>query len=346
MSRPVEITSEIDPANYSEIIDVRSPSEFLEDHIPGAINLPVLNDKERAMIGTIYKQENPFQAKKLGAALISANISRAIKSNLIHRDKDYQPLIYCWRGGQRSMSMATILSRIGWKTTVIEGGYKTYRASVRKTIEEQCSQLDLMVISGLTGTGKTEIIKQLQSAGEQVIDLEGLANHRGSLLGEEPDRPQPSQKYFESLLAQNISGFSSKKVTWVESESNKIGNIHCPEALWLKMKTAKMIEVTVDINVRVKFLLAQYPHMTASPELLKEKINLLHHLYGKKQIREWCAMIDESDWEDFVQSLLEKHYDPSYRRAINNKQRTEVAQYELTALNESSIAELVQKLVE
>ena len=152
------------------------------------------------------------------------------------------------------MSMATILSRIGWKTTVIEGGYKTYRAGVRKTIEEQCSQLDLMVISGLTGTGKTEIIKQLQSASEQVIDLEGLANHRGSLLGAEPDRPQPSQKYFESLLAQKISSFSSKRKTWIESESNKIGNIHCPEALWSKMKTAKMIEVTVDINVRVKFL--------------------------------------------------------------------------------------------
>ena len=344
MSRPIEITTEIDPASYSEIIDVRSPSEFCEDHIPGAINLPVLNDEERAMIGTIYKQENPFQAKKLGAALVSANISRAIKDNLIHRDKDYQPLIYCWRGGQRSMSMATILSRIGWKTTVIEGGYKTYRAAVRKTIEEQCGQLELMVISGLTGTGKTEILKQLHAMGEQVIDLEGLANHRGSLLGAEPNRAQPSQKYFESLLAQKMSGFSSKRITWIESESNKIGNIHCPEALWSKMKTAKMIEVTADTNVRVDFLLAQYPHMTASPKLLKEKINLLRHLYGKKQIEEWCAMINQNNWEIFVQSLLEKHYDPSYRRAINNKQRTGVAQYELTTLNESSIAELVQKL--
>lgn len=346
MSRPVEVTKEINPDNYNEIIDVRSPAEFREDHIPGAINLPVLNDEERAKVGTIYKQMNPFQARILGAALISANISHAIKENLIDRDKGYQPLIYCWRGGQRSMSMATILSRIGWKTTVLEGGYKTYRAGVRKTIEEKCSQLDLMVISGLTGTGKTKILKQLQSVGEQVIDLEGLANHRGSLLGAEPDRPQPSQKYFESLLAQKISNFSSKRKTWIESESNKIGNIHCPEALWLKMKTAKVIKVTANTNVRVNFLLAQYPHMTASPDLLKEKINLLRNVYGKKQIKEWCEMIDQNSWKIFVQSLLEKHYDPSYRQAINNKQRTKAAEYELTALDESSIAELVQKLAE
>jgi len=345
MSRPVEVTREIEADNYSEIIDVRSPAEFKEDHIPGAINLPVLNDEERSRVGTIYKQVNPFQAKKLGAALVSANISRAIEKNLIDRDKDYQPLIYCWRGGQRSMSMATILSRIGWKTTILDGGYKTYRAGVRKAIEEKCSQLDLMVISGLTGTGKTEILKQLYSRGEQVIDLEGLANHRGSLLGAEPDQPQPSQKYFESLLVQHISGFTPSKMTWIESESNKIGNIHCPESLWLKMKTAKTIEITADMNERIKYLLAQYPQLTESPELLKAKINPLNHHYGKKQIQAWHKMIDHKQWNEFVSSILENHYDPSYQRSISNNERTMAGKFNLPTINNTDIEKLVEQLL-
>ena len=345
MSPPVTITSEICPADFSEIIDVRSPAEFAEDHIPGAINLPVLNDEERATIGTIYKQESPFKAKKLGAALVSANIARAIRETLIDRGKDYRPLVYCWRGGQRSMSLATVLARIGWQTTVIEGGYKTYRKWVRKTIEEKCRALNLVVLAGLTGTGKTDILEQLHTRGEQVIDLEGLARHRGSLLGADPEQPQPSQKYFESLLAKTIAGFSPEKTTWVESESNKIGNIHCPESLWQNMKTADMIAISAPLDARVDYLLAQYPHMTDSPELLKKKIGLLQHRHGKEQIEEWLDLIDRKKWKSFVRSMLEKHYDPGYRRAIQCKQRAVISQHELHILDTAEIKRLVQKLV-
>ena len=243
------------------------------------------------------------------------------------------------------MSLATVLSRIGWKTSVLEGGYKNYRAWVRHMIEKTCGSLDFTVISGLTGTGKTEILKQLGNLGEQIIDLEGLANHRGSLLGDDPNKPQPTQKYFESLLAQHLCRFDSSTNCWVESESNKIGNLHCPEILWQKMQTADEIEISADMPSRIDYLLSYYEHMTLQPENMIRKISLLKQRHGGEQISEWTAMIQNNDWHHFVESILNKHYDPAYLKSRKRHERRINGQYSLHVISPEEIESLCRQIL-
>ncbi len=331
MSPPIKFIQQPVFEEYSDIIDVRSPGEFADDHIPGAHNLYVLNNEERAQVGTIYKQESPFKAKKLGASLVSANIARWTGKYFLEQDKGYRPLLYCWRGGQRSLSLATVLSRIGWETTLIEGGYKSYREDVRNALENDCPNLNLKIIAGLTGTAKTLILQKLAAKGEQVIDLEGLANHRGSLLGLRPGHSQPSQKYFESLLAQQIRSFSSQKIVWIESESNKIGKLHCPSPLWEKMKQADAIEIKAPLNARVDYLIEQYPEFIENPEELKRRLSLLTERHGKNILNSWFELIDQNQWPAFVTHLLEEHYDPAYQRSIKTNERK--IQHRITLLN-------------
>jgi tRNA 2-selenouridine synthase len=305
---------------YSEIIDVRSSSEFTEDHIPNAINLPVLDDAERAQVGTIYKQVCPFTARKIGAALVAKNISQHLTQHFAQKEKDYHPLVYCWRGGQRSNSMAMVLTQIGWRVTVLEGGYKTYRAYVRNQLEHLPEKFTYQILCGLTGSGKTHILRQMRlSRGVQVLDLEALANHRGSLLGEEWEgkpSPQPSQKYFESLLLQQLQSFNPAKTVWLESESNKIGQVYLPQSFWDKMKQASCVEIQVPINTRVEFLLQEYPHLTTHTNLLKAKLEKLKSRYGREKVNEWYQFIDEGKWELLVQDLLNSHYDPTYSKSM------------------------------
>lgn len=304
---------------YSEIIDVRSRSEFAEDHIPGAINLPVLDDEERAQVGTIYKQVCPFTARKIGAALVSKNISQHLTQHFAEKQKDYHPLVYCWRGGQRSNSMALVLTQIGWRVTLIEGGYKTYRAYVRQQLEHLPEKFTYQILCGLTGSGKTHILHQMRLSGDQVLDLEALANHRGSLLGEEWEgKPsaQPSQKYFESLLLQQLQSFNPAETVWLESESNKIGQVYLPQSLWEKMKQASCVEIQLPIAQRVQFLLQQYPHLTTHSDILKAKLEKLKSRYGKEKISQWYQLIDAQKWELFVQDMLQFHYDPTYSKSM------------------------------
>ncbi len=305
---------------YSDIIDVRSESEFREDYFPGAINLPVLNDTEREKVGTIYKQESPFAARKVGAALVAKNMSGYLSNHFAHKGKDYYPLVYCWRGGQRSYSMAVILSQIGWRTTIIEGGYKTYRAYVRGQLSQLPQQFTYKVLCGLTGTGKTYILQNLANQGTQVLDLEALANHRGSLLGEawlgEP-QSQPSQKRFESLLLEKFKQFSPQKPVWVESESNKIGKCYLPPVLWEMMKQGSCVEVQLPLEARIDGLLQEYPHLIANPDFLKDKLKMLTSRYGKAKIAQWYSFIDQGKWRELVGDLLTYHYDPSYQRSLS-----------------------------
>jgi tRNA 2-selenouridine synthase len=305
------------PCPYDEIIDVRSPSEFEEDHIPGALNLPVLDNAERTKVGTLYKQVSTFEARKLGAALVSRNISRHLEEHFAAKDKDYRPLVYCWRGGQRSGSMATVLVQIGWRVTLLQGGYKTYRTHVRQQVQDLPLQFTYRLLAGATGTGKTQILKRLAQRGAQVLDLEGLAQHRGSLLGALWDKPQPSQKYFESLLVEKLQQFDPKEAVWVESESNKIGQIYIPQGLWQKMQQAEGFEIQMPLTQRIAHLLEEYPHLVTHPEVLKAKLQQLKSRYGKQQIEEWNHLIDSQQWELFVGLLLEQHYDPSYRHSVH-----------------------------
>ncbi len=341
MSRPVKLISEPDFDEYSEIIDVRSPGEFFEDHVPGAINCYVLNNEERATVGTIYKQQSPFTARKLGASLISANIARWTKDFFFDKNREYKPLVYCWRGGQRSMSLATILTRIGWDTSLLDGGYKQYRKHVIGSIETISPKLDLMIISGLTGTAKTDLLKLLKKNGEQMIDLEGLANHRGSLLGPDPEKPQPSQKYFESLLVKELKQLDPTQRVWVEAESNKIGNLYCPAPFWMQMSKSKAIEVRAPLNERVNYLLSEYQFFTENPQQLKDKVRVLKYRHGKQQVEDWNTMIDNNDWYEFVNSLLNIHYDPAYQSSNKKNQRQKIASIELSSLDQTGLQKAV-----
>ena len=333
---------------YSEIIDVRSPSEFAQDHIPGAINLPVLDDAERAEVGTIYKQVCPFTARKTGAALVTKNISQHLIEHFASKDKNYRPLVYCWRGGQRSNSMAVVLTQIGWQVTVLQGGYKTYRAYVRDQLQQLPEQFTYQLLSGLTGSGKTYILRQLSQRGVQVLDLEGLANHRGSLLGEAWEgkpSPQPEQKYFESLLLHKLQSFDRNAPVWVEAESNKIGRVYLPQSLWQKMKQARCVEIQLPYSARVQLLLQQYPHLITHPDVLKAKLQALKSRYGRQKLNQWYQLIDTGQWENLVKDLLESHYDPTYTQSMHRDFKSVADVLSIPDLSTRSIDKLLDSLL-
>lgn len=303
-------------AGFDAIIDVRSPAEFAEDHIPGAINLPVLDNEERARIGTLYKQVSPFEAKKQGAALVARNIARHIEQACMDKPKDWKPLIYCWRGGNRSGSMTLIMNKIGWAARQLEGGYKAYRQQVLQDLASLPAQLDFRVVCGLTGSGKSRLLAALQTAGAQVLDLEGLARHKGSVLGHMPGQPQPSQKYFDSLLRQALIGFDPARPVFVEAESKKIGNVRAPDGLTERMWQSRCLRLETSHEARLALLREEYPHFIADPGQLEAKLAFLVGRYGKNQIDNWMALAQSGDWDTLVSELLQQHYDPSYSRSM------------------------------
>ena len=284
--------SHADIDKFDTIIDVRSPAEFADDHIPGAINLPVLNDQQRAEIGTIYKQINPFTAKRAGAAMVAQNIAMHLQNALQDKARDWRPLVYCWRGGQRSGAMAQIFRNIGWHSSVIDGGYKSYRRHVLDCLDHLSKQLSLIIVSGQTGTAKTRILRAASAKGASIIDLEKLACHRGSLLGSEPGQPQPSQRHFESQLCKALKQCAPGQPILVEAESNKIGNIHVPPSFWAAMRNAPTIRVTAPIDARVNFLQRDYAHMINHSELIMPLLLKLKHRHSAKQLAAWNQMID------------------------------------------------------
>ena len=302
--------------DYDSIIDVRSPSEFAEDHVPGAINCPVLDDAERAEIGTLYKQVSPFDAKKKGAALVSRNIGRHIESLLLDKPRDWKPLIYCWRGGNRSGSLAHILAKIGWPAIQLDGGYKAYRAHVSAALAEPPPH-QFRVICGTTGSGKSRLLEVLSSIGAQVLDLEQLAAHRGSVLGNLPSQPQPSQKMFETMVWQKLRSFDPALPVFVESESKKVGNLRVPDAVMENMRQSPCVSLTLSRPNRVRLLMEDYQHFTESPDTLNTQLECLVKLHGRDKIEGWKAMASGGAMPGLVDELLVDHYDPAYTRSID-----------------------------
>ncbi len=307
----IQITDERFEA-ADEIIDVRAPCEFAEDHISGAINLPVLKDLERERVGTIYKQESSFEARKIGASLVSANIGEHLAGHFAGKPKNYRPVVYCWRGGQRSGSFGIVLANIGWDVSVIEGGYQTYRRHVSETIESIAPELNLVVLNGYTGAGKTLLLKQLESDGAQVLDLEGLACHKGSVFGGDPENPQPAQKRFESLLYDKVRTFDTGKPVFIEAESAKVGRLNLPNPLWQKMKISPVIEIDSPLAERAAYLKSDYEEWLEDLERIHRTLDRLKSFRSKKQIQQWRDLAEEGRWLDFVSELLSEHYDKLY----------------------------------
>ena len=301
---------------FDAIIDVRSPAEFALDHIPGAINFPVLNNEERVKIGTLYKQVSPFAAKKLGAAIVSRNIAQHLEQSFLDFPREWRPLLYCWRGGERSGAFTHVLNRIGWKAMQLEGGYQGFRRVVIDDLDLAAKQFQFQVICGMTGSGKTRILHELKVLGAQVLDLEGLAIHRGSVLGNEPDIDQPSQKGFETALWNALHDLDPNKPVFIESESKKVGGVHVPDALMEKIRHGRCIELRSSVATRVSWLLHEYAHFLTDTTTFKEKLALLTSRYGKVQIAEWLTQIDAGHFDALVTDLLVKHYDPAYQSSI------------------------------
>jgi tRNA 2-selenouridine synthase len=333
---------------FDAIIDVRSPAEFAEDHIPGAISAPVLDDEERAKVGTLYKQVSAFDAKKLGAALLAKNFARHVENLFRDKEQSWRPLVYCWRGGKRSGAAAHILREIGWKADTLEGGYKAYRRWVVQQLEEIPQQLEWRVIHGPTGSGKSRLLSALKAAGAQVLDLEHLAAHRGSVLGNLPGRPQPSQKMFESLLLQNISDLETEKPVYVEGESKKIGQLQVPEALMDRMRASPCVLLQAELQVRVSLLLEEYEHFVADRASLDAQLDCLVALHGRERITEWQGLAARGAWRELVARLLVEHYDPAYRRSSHRNyiQLADAVELPISAADDAAFTRASQALLE
>jgi len=301
---------------FDAILDARSPSEYADDHLPDAQSVPVLDDAERARVGTIYKQESAFEAKRVGAPLVARNIARAIEERFAGMPKHWRPLVYCWRGGGRSGSLVHVLRQVGWDAVRLEGGYKAFRKQVVADLETLPQAFRFEVVCGATGSGKSRLLEALAAEGAQVLDLELLAAHRGSVLGERPDAPQPTQKSFETAIWTRLSSFDPAQRVFVESESRKVGDLRVPAELIERMRASACLRLEASGETRVRLLREDYEHFERDPALLVEKLECLRPLHGAERIEGWKGALARGDWDGLVRELLVAHYDPAYERSM------------------------------
>jgi tRNA 2-selenouridine synthase len=301
---------------FDTVIDARSEGEYDEDRLPGAVNWPTLNNEERILIGTLYKQVNQFEAKKRGAALAARNIASHIEREVLDKPKSWKPLTYCWRGGKRSGSLSLILDQIGFKVTLVEGGYKAFRAAIVEDIPKRVQTLQWRVVCGTTGSGKTRLLHALKAQGAQVLDLEALANHRSSVLGALPGVAQPSQKHFDTLIWAALREFNSDQPVYVESESKKVGNVSVPESLITAMRQSPCLNVELSDTERVALLLEDYDFFVTDTEHFCRRLQVLTELRGKEVINRWVDSVRAGSISAVVQELLTIHYDPVYLQSM------------------------------
>jgi len=305
-------------AAHTERIDVRSPSEFALDHIPGAVSWPVLDDAQRAFVGTLHAREGGFAAKRAGASIVARNIAALLETHCRDKPRDWAPLVYCWRGGKRSGSLVHILREIGWRAVQLEGGYQTYRRHVAARLASLPATLRFVVVCGLTGSGKSRLLEALAGAGAQVLDLERIAHHRGSLLGDRPEGAQPTQKAFDTEVLRVLETFDPARPIFVESESRRIGTVQLGDALLAAMRCGDAIRLATPQPLRVAHLMEEYAHFLRDPDALAARLARLVALHGRKTIERWNDAARAGEFEALVDELLSRHYDPSYARSLES----------------------------
>ncbi|MEJ8561794.1 tRNA 2-selenouridine(34) synthase MnmH [Yoonia sp. GPGPB17] len=319
---------------FDTVIDVRSPAEFAQDHIPGAINLPALSNEQRAEVGTIYKQISAFDGRKIGAGWVIRNVANHIDGPLREKDGGWRPLVYCWRGGQRSGVFSTLLSEIGWRADTVKGGYAAFRRLVKTSLHDHPLAHRIILLDGYTGTAKTEILPRLAARGVQTVDLEGLAGHRGSLLGEMPGG-QPSQKAFETGLAAALNKLDPDRPVVVEAESSKIGRIVIPASFWAGMLAAPRIAIQAPMEARANYLAKAYREVIADPDVVAQKLHALRRLRGHATVDRWVALSQNGALVDLSHALMVDHYDPSYTKSRRIDEREVVAEVSVDTLDDA-----------
>ena len=334
-------------SDFDALIDARSEAEYAMDHLPGAVNWPTLDNEQRRDIGTLYQQVNPFEARKRGAMLAARNIATHIERHVLEQPRDWRPLAYCWRGGQRSGALALILGQIGFRVTQLEGGYKAFRAAMIKDIERLVPTLHFRVVCGPTGSGKTRVLQALSAQGAQVIDLEALARHRSSVLGALPGLEQPSQKRFDTLIWNTLRQFDPKRPVYVESESKKVGNVAVPLPLMHAMRQSPCLNMQLSDEQRVDLLLEDYAYFSTDPGALCDRLEVLIPLRGRAVVQTWQALARQGALAAVVWELLITHYDPAYAQSIERnfecfKNAKTIAPTDRSA---SAMAELAAQLI-
>jgi tRNA 2-selenouridine synthase len=344
---PVEFSSLTDlmAHGFDTVIDVRSPAEYAEDHIAGAISLPAMSNEERAIVGTIYKQESPFKARKIGAAIVARNVAHHLETALADKDGGWKPLVYCWRGGQRSGSVAIILKQIGWRADTIAGGYKAYRRFVYTDMYEAQVPHRFVLLDGNTGTAKTDILNRLAAHGIQTLDLEGMAQHRGSMLGGVAGG-QPDQKTFESRLACKLSTLDPQRPVVVEAESSKIGRLNVPPTVWAAMCDAPRIDIEAPVEERARYLQGAYADVIADTDRLTNLLQPLRQHRSHATVDHWETLLRDGDFTALAKALIVDHYDPSYAKSRSVHAPTVLGSLHSDTLDDIGQANLAERVAD
>jgi tRNA 2-selenouridine synthase len=335
---------EVWPGSYDLIIDARTPAEYAEDHIPGAVSCPVVSNEQHSIVGTLYAKD-PHEAYTVGAQFVFRNIADHIRELAPRLTPTVSILVYCFRGGKRSQAWGAALTAMGLSTTVLPGGWKRYRRHVMDELETRPQLYQFVVVSGPTGCGKTRLLQALAAQDEQVLDLEALGRHRGSLLGLMPGDAQPTQKTFDTELLAALSKLDPSRRVWVESEGKKIGDLHVPPALFERTQQASILRVDAPMADRVQALCEDYPHLAQDPVHCVELLAPLKKLVSKEEMARWAELAHAGDARGLFERLLIAHYDPSYARSLRHHYGPQADHgLALTSLSAAALAEVAKQL--
>lgn len=317
------------------LLDVRSPGEFEKGHVPGAINLPLFTNDERAKVGTLYKKEGPTEALLLGLDFVGPRMTSLVRQ-VQKLASEQRVCIYCWRGGKRSGSIGWLLDLAGFDVWIIEGGYKKYRHHVLDSLASL--QLNLVVLGGKTGAGKTLILHALAQQGEQIIDLEGLANHKGSAFGWIGENPQPSTEHFENTLLDYLQGLDKTRRIWIENESRSVGKVYLPDDLWLQMRAAPVVEIILPEGERVQHLVDTYTQTKVAD--LEAAFKNLRKRLGGQHIQAALEALEKNDFAQAARIALQ-YYDKAYQAGMEKRNPDTISTLEVDRLDPPSIARLL-----
>lgn len=311
MAKEIEAQEFLEYSKSLPILDVRSPAEYEFAHIPGALSFPLFDNEERAKVGTIYKQQGKNKAIIKGLEFVGPKMASFVKEALAL--KSDKVLLHCWRGGMRSRSMAWLFEQVGLEPLLLKGGYKSYRVYIRERLSDP---IKIILLGGYTGSGKTDLLKLLEQRGEQVVDLEGIAHHKGSAFGAIGELPQPSTEMFENLLFAKIESFDLSKPVWVEDESHNVGKIFIPEPFWLQMRNSPLVVVEAPFKCRLERLLRDYGSF--SGELLAASIKKIEKRLGYDKCKEAveCCLAGELERAAEITLL---YYDKAYQNQLENR---------------------------